>query len=530
MENNLETMQHWWDETNFPSKELYSLKENGELVLKPIGNYKERTISTLTPENASATLKALTDKFPEVQAKVSELKKEWDAAEDKMKLVGKVERLKEYLQHTNAVGSFDTLFATVLEMDQQIAKHMDENFAQKQKLVEQAESLAETDNWKEVTQSLRDLTEQWKHIGHSEKHKTDELWNRLEAARTKFFDRKRQNQEETNKEMLQNLDLKMELVEKAEKLAASEDWKEATEAFRTMMEDWKKVGRVMPEKNEELWNRFIMAKNVFYDRKKQHFDTIQHEQEGNYATKLAIVEKAESLKDATQWNETTQAFNELMDQWKKTGRVPHEKADELWNRFSAAREHFFGARKQHFETVRVSLEDNLAQKIALVKRAEALQNSNQWREATDELNELMDEWKKVGPVPREHTKSLWDQFLGARKKFFERKDANREFRKQRAEKQHSVRLNQMHSFVETLEAEIKEEEERLADFKNGIENITPGHKAEELRQHLEKLIVQTEQKIKHKRDKLADNLKQLQKIDQPVVNKEENTTGEDTAE
>jgi ElaB/YqjD/DUF883 family membrane-anchored ribosome-binding protein len=156
-----------------------------------------------------------------------------------------------------------------------------------------------------------------------------------------------------------------------------------------------------------------------------------------------------------------------------------------------------------------SLQDNYAQKLALVKRAEALQNSTQWREATDELMELMEEWKKIGPVPREHNNEIWEQFNKARKRFFERKDANREQRKQHAEKHKLQRVERAHEFVKQLEEEIQEEKERLEDFRNSIQNITPGRKAEELRLHLEKLISQTENKIQHKQAKLEDARKQV---------------------
>ncbi|RYD54671.1 MAG: DUF349 domain-containing protein [Sphingobacteriales bacterium] len=500
-------LQAWWSGTQFSGKELYELKDNGELYLKPIGKGKERTIGTFTPENADFVLKALMDKFHEVEAKVRELQTEWSNTTDKLKILGKVERTKEYLHHSNAVGNYQTLLQEVDGMEQELHKLTDENYQARLKLVQQAEGLVDSDNWKETTQIMRDLPEQWKHIGYTDKHRSDELWNRLEAARNKFFDRKRQNQEDINKEMLQNLDLKMELVEKAEKLASSESWKETTEIFRQLIEDWKKIGRTLPEKNEELWHRFITAKNVFYDRKKGHFDSIQQEQEQNYAAKIALVERAESMKDSTDWNKTAQAFGELMEEWKAVGRVPLEKADEIWNRLNAAREQFFQAKRRHFETVRVELDDNYAQKLALLKRAEALQQSNRWREATDEMNELMTEWKKIGPVPREHSNTIWEQFIAARKGFFERKDANREQRKSMLEKRREQRVHQARSFYKQIEDELKEEQDRLADFKNGLENITPGHKEHELRQHLQKLIAQTEDKIQRKQAKL-DSVKQ----------------------
>lgn len=518
--NQATDLHTWWSSIDFPGKTQYSLKENGELVLTPAGKGKERTIGTLTAEGATAVLKALTDKFQEVTAKVNELQTEWNQAEDKMKMQGKVERTRDYLNNANAAGDFEPLLQQIAVMEQELDKKMEEHYQARLKLVEQAEGLADSDNWKETTQIMRDLPEQWKHAGHTDRHRSDELWNRMEAARTKFFDRKRQNQEDISKEMLQNLDLKLELVEKAEKIAASEDWKETTEVFRQLIEDWKKIGRTLPEKNEELWHRFITAKNAFYDRKKAHFDTIQAEQEQNYLLKQAIAEKTEALKESKEWNKTTQALTELMDEWKKIGRVPLEKADEIWDRMNAAREHFFQSKRRHFETMRVELDDNYAQKLALLKRAEALKTSNQWRDATEEMNELMTEWKKIGPVPREHSDTIWEQFIHARKSFFERKDANREQRKQVIEKQRHQRVSQARSFYHTIEAELKDEQDRLADFKEGLQNITPGPKENELRQHLTRLIAQTEDKIQKKQKKLESVKHELDELERSEAARE----------
>lgn len=507
------TLATWWETVSFPGKENYRVDESGQLLQNATGSFKERTVSTLSTDNPDITLKALKDKYAEVETRWKELQTEWDAAEDKLKLIGKIERMKDYMQHTAAVGAIDAIEKQLAGYDAELNKLGEENYQAKLKIAQHAEALADSDNWKETTQAFKDIADQWKQVGHTDKQRNDALWNRIEAAKNKFYDRKRQNQEDVNKELLQNLDLKMELVEKAEKLAQSESWKETTEAFHNLMEEWKKTGRTLHDKNEELWHRFITAKNVFFDRKKGHFDTIQTEQEANYIAKQALVEKAAALRDSTEWGPTAQAFTELMEEWKKIGRVPADKADEQWNAFIGAKEHFFQAKKQHSETVKVSLQDNYAQKLALVRRAEALQHSNQWREATDELMELMEEWKKIGPVPREHNNDIWEKFSTARKKFFERKDANREHRKQQFEKHKHQRLQQNKDFVRKLEDELKDEEERLADFKDGIQNITPGHKEVELRAHLEKLITQTENKIKHKLEKLAEARKQLQETE-----------------
>lgn len=507
------TLTSWWEDAVFNGKEFCTINAQGELSVLATPHYPSRTIATLTADNAEAVIRAMTEKFPEVEGKVKEVEEEWNASTDKLKLLGKVTRTREYLLHANAIGDFESLMVRIGAFEKELQELIEQNHAAKLALITQAESLATSENYKEASQQLRDIAEQWKHIGYVDKERNEELWNRLEVARNAFFERKRQHQEDQEKEMLQNLDIKLELVGKAEQLAASDAWKEATEVFKQITEQWKNTGRTMPEKNEELWNRFIQAKNVFYDRKKIHFESIQTEQEGNYVKKLALVERAEALKDSTEWNATSKAYTELMDQWKKIGKVPAEKSDELWHRFSSAKEHFFSTKRNHFETVKVALEDNYAQKLALLKRAEELKNSNLWRETTEELNELMTEWKKAGPVPREHSERIWEQFLAARAHFFNRKDADRERRKSRAEQQRNTRTSQTRQFLYKLEDELKEEEERLTDFREGLENVTPGPKEHELRAHLQKLIAQTEQKIKNKEVKIEDVRKQLAELE-----------------
>jgi hypothetical protein len=513
-QSNLIDLQSWWAELSFPEKDQYQLKENGELVLRQIGKHRERTIVALTPESAAVAYKALTDKFPEVAARIKELQTEWVAAEDKLKLSGKVERTRDYLLHANAIGDYNTLLQLVDDWAHTAHELSEENYKLKQKIAEQAEELVNNGNFKEATQAFRELTDKWKSIGYADKAKSDELWARIENARNKFYERKRDNQAQQEHELLQNLDLKMELVEKAENLTASEDWKETTETFRQLMDEWKKTGRTMHDKNEELWQRFITAKNTFHDRKKIHFEQIQAEQQDNYQAKLAIVEKAEAIKDSTDWHNTSQAYTDLMEEWKAIGRVPADKSDEIWERLIAAKEFFFQAKRQHFESVRVTLDDNYARKMALLNRAEALKRSTQWHETSQEMNELLDEWKKVGPVPREHSNAIWEQFITARKYFYERKDAYRDQRKQQAEKFASNKLTGTRDYINQLMNDIKEEGEKIIDFRNDVENITPGARKEhELRSHLQNLITQSEGEITRKQAKLEQVKKELEDLE-----------------
>ncbi len=523
----------WWEQQSFSGKELFKLEENGDLVLCAKPNITERTIATITTETADVTLKNLTEKFESVLSRVRETEVEWLAAEDKLKLADKIDHLKDYLKQVAAVGDFEKPAAVVADWESAIKELVEVNIQAKTKLAELAESLAESEEWKDTTQAFKDIAEKWKLTGYADRGRSDKLYNRIEAARKAFLDRKRLHQQDEEKDLFLTLDLKIELAEQAEALANSSEWKAATEAFVQIIEKWKTIGRTLPKKNEELWQRIMTARSTFFDRKKEHYNMVQGEQEANYALKLAIVERAEALRESTEWNNTALAFAGLMDEWKKTGRIAADKGEELWKRYNEAQEQFFDARKKHTESTRMAMENNFNLKSALLKRAEEIKNSSRWGETTIEMNRIFDEWKKIGPVPREHNNTMWDAFLGARKHFFNRKDANRDQRKMYAEAQKSARMEQAYTIVHKMREEIAVEEEKLADFQNALDNITPGKKAEELRTHLEVLINDSNAKMKRLKEKLAageDELKHIQEEEAARKEKEESQAKEKVAE
>lgn len=505
-----------WKELSFAGKEFCSLNESHELVLNATKHCAERVLSVINADNIASVTTALAEKFKEVEGKVQELTAEWEQTEDKLKLSGKVSRLKDYIQRANAIGDYTPIYEILEEKEKHVQSLYDANYSEKLKLAEKAESIQDSEDWKATTEAYRELVEIWKNANPADKGRSDKLWDRIEKARNHFYERKRQHQEGVEQDMMQNLDLKLEICETAEKHAQSDDWRKSSDVMKELMDQWKTIGRVAShDKNEELWTRFINARNAFFERKKQHFEHIQTEQEANYNLKSALVEKAEALSDSTDWKETTLSLGAIMDEWKGIGKVPYEKADELWNRLQVARDKFFSSKRQSAETFKVNLEDNYAQKQALLNRAEELKNSTNWREATEEMNELMTEWKKIGHIPREYGDELWEQFIGARHHFFNRKDADRDKRKARFQNQLDSRLQQTEQFLEKIKEELADEEAKLSEFTESLENTSgSGHKEEELRKHLTNLIQQIERKLPARREKIEEVSKQLEELQQ----------------
>lgn len=505
--NTPDLLLQWWNNLHFEGKETCLFDPaTGELSLK-----NGKKLGVLNPVTGETVIQNLTEKYLHLCNQLQELETEWQSTEDKLKLASKIERINESLDRHKYIGETEKLLQRIETMNKNIRTTIEANYQAKVEIVNTASSLSiENNNWRDIGNQLKELQEQWKTIGYVDKKRNDELWNKLEEIRSRFFEEKRHHHEDIEKEMLQNLDLKMELVEKARMLAASEDWKGTSELFKQLLDDWKKTGRTIPEKNEQLWQDFIQAKNHFFERKRLHTENIKTEQEVNMQRKTELIEKAEMLQNSTDWTITANAFNDLMSEWKQIGPVPSEHSETLWQRFSSAKETFYAAKKSEAERYKQTLRENYNQKMALIERAEAIKNSTNWRETTDEMNQLLDEWKKIGHVGKEHKEVLWERFITARKHFYNRKDQDREKRRQQQQKNKELHLIQTKNFLHTLIKESEDETARIEEFRQTLNENIDGPKSDEIKAQLHKLIEEFQQKIKNREPKIESLKKEIE--------------------
>ncbi len=189
----------WWNERSFPGKELYNLDDAGTLTLLAGNNIREREIAKLSVENGDVVIRTLQEKYDELEAKVKEMEVEWIAAEDKLKLADKIAQVKDLVRNADAVGDMQKLALLVHDWEHTLYALTEENYATRLKLTELAEGIAESDDWKETTQAFRDLNDKWKQAGYIDKSRNDKLWNRIEAARKTFQDRKKHHHDERRK-------------------------------------------------------------------------------------------------------------------------------------------------------------------------------------------------------------------------------------------------------------------------------------------------------------------------------------------
>jgi len=189
------------------------------------------------------------------------------------------------------------------------------------------------------------------------------------------------------------------LVERGESLVESTAWRATAEEFRLLVEQWKAGTRVDRTTEQVLWQRLSRARSAFDRRRKAHFTTLARAQQEGLTARTALVERAEALAGSRDWQATTRAFREIVEQWKACPRASREDEQRLWQRLSAAQRTFFDARTAALAETAAAAQTSLAARVAIVERAEALLTGADLAAAARTLRTLNDELARCGPIP-----------------------------------------------------------------------------------------------------------------------------------
>jgi len=194
---------------------------------------------------------------------------------------------------------------------------------------------------------------------------------------------------------------KQALVEEAEKLAASDDWRGADEQLRVMVERWKELPRLDRPTDDALWHRLSGARSSFQRRRRTHFAELDERRKGAQAVKDSLVAEAEALSTSTDWVPATNRYKTMMNQWKAAGGAPKAAEEALWNRFRAAQDSFFARRTEARLERDAGLQQVIDAREALLTEAEALDPRRDLNGARRGLRDLQQRWEAAGTVPRD---------------------------------------------------------------------------------------------------------------------------------
>jgi hypothetical protein len=301
------------------------------------------------------------------------------------------------------------------------------NLKKKEEILDQIRELTETEETRDSLKRLKELQTEWKNVRNVPKEKVETLWDNYHALITRFYDRLSMFNELKDLDRRKNLDQKIDLTKKVTELALEPNIKKALILLKKYQEDWRVIGPVPQESNEDIWNRFRQECDKIYEMIKAYQAEQDRKREENLAEKKSILAKAYEFSNFTSnkikdWIEKTTASNQLMEEWKKVGPVPMKEREVIWNDFKNARNIFFNNKNTFFKKLHTERAQNLKVKTALCEKAEAIAaNPIDWNKQTEEVKRLQEEWKKSGPVHEKISDAIWKRFRGACDAFFSKK-------------------------------------------------------------------------------------------------------------
>ena len=277
------------------------------------------------------------------------------------------------------------------------------NLEKKTQLCEAAEKLADEDDVVSAFHQLQELHQEFRETGPVEKELREEIWTRFKTASTVVNKRHQQHFEDIRSQEETNLVKKTELCEKVEAIAKREhkgsaDWEKSTKEIIDIQKEWKTIGFAPQKMNVKIFERFRAACDDFFGKKGEFFNKLKNQFAENAEKKKALVEKAQSLTDSTDWKATTDKFIALQKEWKTIGMVPRKQGDQLWNDFLAACNHFFEARNAAHADTRNEEQENLNKKNEIIEKLVQLAEAGK-ENIQEEVHQLTEEFNAVGHVP-----------------------------------------------------------------------------------------------------------------------------------
>ena len=385
--------------------ELEKQKEmNLQVKLSIIEELKELVESPDDANKSYTEFKKLQQQWNEVklvpQAKVNELWKNYQLY---------VEKFYDLLKLNNEFREYD--FKKNLEI--------------KTHLCEAAEKLADEEDVVSAFHQLQKLHQEFRDTGPVAKELRDEIWARFKAAST-TVNRRHQQHFEALKEVEQhNLDQKTVICEIIEAIDYKEltnfaSWESKTQEVIALQNKWKTIGFAPQKMNVKIFERFRKACDEFFRRKGEFFKSLKEGMNENLEKKRALCEKAEALKNSTDWKATADELTKLQKEWKTIGPVAKKYSDAVWKRFISACDYFFEQKNKATSSQRSVEQENLEKKKNIIEKLNAIDDQMDTEGATQLVRDLMKEWNGVGHVPFKEKDRIYKQYHSQIDKLFER--------------------------------------------------------------------------------------------------------------
>ena len=375
-------------------------------------------------------LKALTesqDDFNKLYNEFKDIQQQWkDTGDVPAEHVNELWR--NYQQYTER-------FYDIIKINNQFRDYdFKKNLELKNALCEAVEKLDAESDVVSAFHQLQKLHQQWREIGPVAKELREELWTRFKTASTAINKKHQEHFEKIKAKEQDNLVAKTAICEEIEridftKLNTFKDWEEKNKEVIGLQEKWKTIGFAPKKANVKIFERFRAACDIYFNKKSEFYKSIKETMDKNLELKRSLCERAEALKDSTDWKDATEQFIALQKEWKTVGSVARKHSDAIWKRFISACDYFFEQKNKNNASQKSVEHENLAAKKALIEKINALDSEDDRDEAFAQLKEYMSEWNTVGYVPFKEKDKIYKQYHEAVDAQYDRLKIDRSERK-----------------------------------------------------------------------------------------------------
>ncbi|MDD4698371.1 MAG: DUF349 domain-containing protein [Fermentimonas sp.] len=308
------------------------------------------------------------------------------------------------------------------------------NLELKTDLCEAAERLDEETDVISAFHQLQNLHQEWRETGPVSRKDREDIWNRFKAASTTINKKYQAHFEELRGKEDENLELKTAICEKLEsidysKIKTIKDWNRSVKDVLELQTQWRKIGYVPRKWNTKIYKRYRAACDLFFKNKNDYYKSLRGEMEDNLKRKTELCERAEALKDSTDWKKTTQDMIDIQKEWKSIGIVPRKYVDSIWKRFIGACDYFFEQKKLNTSSRYDEESRNLEAKRAVVQTIKEIDKTLDADKSLSKLRELMDQWYTIGHVPYKLKDVTYREFYDATEEQFDRLNIDKAERK-----------------------------------------------------------------------------------------------------
>lgn len=527
--NEVDELKKAFIEQGGDEKDFTAPEDTQENFLKELlGSYKEKKAAYLAEEEKQKAenyeiklqlieqLKMLCesqDDFNKLYNEFKDIQQKWK----EIKLVPEEhanELWKEYQTYSEA-------FYDLIKINNQFRDYdFKKNLELKTALCEAVEKLQDEKDIISAFHQLQKLHQQWREIGPVAKELREELWGRFKAASTVINKRHQQHFENLKAKEQDNLVAKTAICEEIEgidyaALQTFKDWDEKNNEVLALQQKWRTIGFTPKKHNTKIFERFRAACDVFFTKKTEFYKSIKAEMEKNLEKKRALCEKAEALKDSTDWKGTTEKMIALQKEWKTIGQVTRRHSDSIWKRFITACDYFFDNKNKNVSSQKSEEQTNLEAKKALIEKVKTMDESLDTEEAITTLKEWIAEWNEIGHVPFKEKDKVYKAFHEAVDAQFDRLKVDQRDRRMKSYRNNVSEMagkgkGKLYSERDRLMRTYERMKNDLQTYENNIGFLTISSKGgsglvKEMERKIEKLKAEMELTVK-KIEAIDENL------------------------